>query len=97
MERHVIVLDVIRKKNRASDGDFEMVLIRQANGATSRTYQVDERESSDATGHGRFVFRTRDPKVWRWRSHLGSGVSALGRTAEEAERLLRSEFWREAA
>lgn len=57
----------------ASDG-FSRFLVRVADGGRPRTYPVASSEP---------------PRAWRWESHLGSGFAALGRSAEEAERLLR--------
>lgn len=50
-----------------------MHLIRQADGQRPTEYDVTSAEL---------------PRAWRW-EHDGGGYSALGRTAEEAEMLLR--------
>lgn len=52
---------------------FEMHLIRQADGKRPTEYAVVSAEK---------------PRAWRW-DHGGGGYSALGRTPEEAECLLR--------
>lgn len=51
-----------------------MHMIRQAHGERPREY---------------FVETTELPRAWRWESRLGGGYSAIGRTPEEAEMLLR--------
>lgn len=52
----------------------DMHLIRQSDGQRPTEYAVTATEL---------------PRAWRWDSRLGSGYSAIGRTAEEAEMLLR--------
>lgn len=51
-----------------------MHLIRQADGKRPTEYAVTSDEK---------------PRAWRWDNRVGGGYSALGRDAEEAERLLR--------
>lgn len=51
-----------------------MHLIRQPHGGRPQEY---------------FVTTTELPRAWRWDNHLGGGYSAIGRTPEEAEMLLR--------
>lgn len=51
-----------------------MHLIRQSDGERPTEYAVMTAEL---------------PRAWRWNNHTGSGYSALGRTPEEAEMLLR--------
>ena len=51
-----------------------MHLIRQSDGQRPTEYTVVTPE---------------EPRAWRWDNHLGGGYSALGRTPEEAEMLLR--------
>ena len=51
-----------------------MHLIRQADGQRPTEYAVSAAEL---------------PHAWRWNNHLGGGYSAIGRTPEEAEMLLR--------